>query len=211
MISLQTSGCHNIEPVTPTPHLSALMAALSRARAGGLHIPLVYNCGGYENPDIIRLLEGMVEIYLPDFKYGCPEAAGAMSGAADYTEFAEASIIEMARQVGDGLELENGIARRGLIIRHLVLPGMTDNSIKVLKLIKKNISTNVHISIMSQYTPIPAVKDHPILGRRITKEEYDLVVEQAMDMGFENIFSQEVDNRQLTPDFQSDRPFEWER
>lgn len=211
MISLQTSGCHNIEPVTPTPHLPVIIEALSRARAGGLHIPLVYNCGGYENPDIIRLLEGIVEIYLPDFKYGCPETAGAMSGAADYTRFAEASIIEMARQVGDGLELENGIARRGLIIRHLVLPGMTDNSIKVLELIKKNISVNVHISIMSQYTPIPAVKNHPMLGRRITKEEYDMVVEQAMDMGFENIFSQEVDERQLTPDFQSDRPFDWER
>lgn len=209
MISLQASGCHNIEPVTPTPHLPALVAALDRARAGGLHLPMVYNCGGYEDPEIIRLLAGVADIYLPDFKYGTPETARALSGAADYPEFAAGSLREMARQVGDGLQIEGGIAVRGLLVRHLVLPGMTGNSIRALDLIKKSVSTQVHLSIMSQYTPIPAMKDHPLLGRRVSRDEYDRVVDHALGLGFDNIYCQDVDERHLAPDFHSADPFAW--
>ena len=209
MMTLQENGCHNIEPVTPTPQLPQIMEALLIARRRGLHLPFVYNCGGYENPDVIELLEGMVDIYLPDFKYGIEDDALFLSGAKDYTQYALESIMEMVRQVGETLEMEEGIAKRGLFIRHLVLPGYIENSLEVFRLIKEYISVSVPISIMSQYTPMPPVKDHPRLGRRITHSEYELVVNHALDMGFETIFTQDVDDRALAPDFAQKMPFNW--
>ncbi|HYA13071.1 MAG TPA: hypothetical protein VEF33_01905 [Syntrophales bacterium] len=209
MMTFQEKGCHNIEPVTPTPQIPQIMEALLTARRRGLHLPLVYNCGGYENPDVLRIMEGMVEIYLPDFKYGIDNDAHALSGVRDYTQHALESIREMARQVGDTLKMEEGIAKRGLLVRHLVLPGHIRNSLEVFRLIKNNISVSVPLSIMSQYTPMPSVKDHPQLGRRITRDEYEVVVNSALDMGFETIFTQEVDDRTITPDFEEKAPFKW--
>jgi putative pyruvate formate lyase activating enzyme len=207
MIDLQKSGCHNVEPVTPTPQTPLIMEALCLARAQGLTVPLVYNCGGYENPDVIRMLDGMVDIYLPDFKYGLDEDAQMFSNAPDYSKFALASLQEMVRQVGDDLDVENGIAARGIIVRHLVLPGRLENSKEALKLLKKEISTNVPISLMSQYTPVPKVRSHPLLGRRVTASEYDEIVDFALSLGFENLFIQEVDERALIPDFNRKNPF----
>ena len=115
----------------------------------------------------------------------------------------------MALQVGDTLEMDEGIAKKGLLIRHLVLPGHIQNSLEVFRLIKEHISVSVPISIMSQYTPMPSVKDHPRLGGRITRNEYELVVNCALDMGFETIFTQEVDDRALAPDFAQKMPFNW--
>ncbi|MEA3470412.1 MAG: hypothetical protein U9R24_01690 [Thermodesulfobacteriota bacterium] len=115
----------------------------------------------------------------------------------------------MVRQVGDSLEMANGIAQRGIIVRHLVLPGRVENSLQVLRLIKKNISTSVSLSIMSQYTPIPALKRHPLIGRRITEEEYQRVVNEALDMGFGNIFVQEVSDGEIVPNFDREAPFLW--
>jgi len=209
MLALQKQGCHNIEAVTPTPHLPGIMESLMMARQKGLDLPLVYNCGGYENPDVLKLIEGLVDIYLPDFKYGSEQNAYQFSGIRDYPGFAVESIKEMVRQIGDSLEEDEGIATRGLIIRHLILPGNIANSIDVLQLIKAHISTFVPISIMSQYTPIPAAKDHPSLDRRITRAEYEYVINQALDMGFETIFTQEVDDRTLSPDFDKELPFDW--
>ena len=210
MKGLQNKGCHNIDAVTPTPHLPGLVEALLCACEQGLSIPLVYNCGGYENSDIIRLLDGIADIYLPDFKYGNDRDAFEFSGVSDYSCHAVSAIQEMARQVGDCLEVEDGIAKRGVLIRHLVLPGRVKNSIEVLESIKRHISTSVSLSIMSQYTPIRAVADHPLLGRRVTKREYETVVNKALDMGFDNIFVQDVSDSQLTPDFDADIPFRWE-
>ena len=209
MLALKEKRCHNIEPVTPTPQLPQLMEAFFIARERGLELPLVYNCGGYENPDMVRILEGMVDIYLPDFKFGNEQDAFHLAGVKDYPRYAIESIAEMVNQVGDSLEEDDGIAVKGIIVRHLVLPGRIPNSIDVLKLIKANISTTVPLSLMSQYTPVPPVKSDPLLGRRITRKEYEEVVNTALDMGFENIFTQEVDERVLSPDFEHEFPFNW--
>lgn len=209
MMTLQGKGCHNIDPVTPTPQIPQIMEALLMARRRGLHLPLVYNCGGYENPAVLRIMEGMVDVYLPDFKYGIEADALVLSGVRDYPQHALESIREMARQVGDTLETEGGLAKRGLLIRHLVLPGHIQNSLEVIRLIKTYISTSAPLSIMAQYTPMPSVKYHCQLGRRITRNEYELVVNHALDMGFESIYTQEVNDHELVPDFEQKIPFNW--
>lgn len=209
MLELQAAGCHNIEPVTPTPHLPGIMEALFIARRRGLRLPLVFNCGGYERKDIISLLDGQVEIYLPDFKYGIAEIGKSMSGVDDYPQQALDSLREMVRQVGDSLSLDDhGVATGGIIVRHLVLPGSVDNSVEALKMIR-DVSPFIPLSIMSQYTPIGAVANHPLLYRRITKGEYEHVVNTALDLGFEEIYTQDVDERALNPDFNSETPFDW--
>jgi len=154
------------------------------------------------------LLDGMVDIYLPDFKYGLEDDSVIFSSAPEYPRFALDSIKEMVQQVGDGLELKDGVAQKGIIIRHLVLPGRIENSKEVLRLIKKEISTSVQLSLMSQYTPIVKVRHHPTLGRRITKSEYEQVTDYALKLGFDNIFIQEVNNHELTPNFNKDNPFD---
>jgi putative pyruvate formate lyase activating enzyme len=209
MQALEKRGCHNVEAVTPTPQAPRIAGALLAARRRGFALPFVYNCGGYENPEVIRLLDRFVEIYLPDFKYGLAEAALGLGNVPDYVPHALASLREMVRQVGDALELREGVAARGLLVRHLVLPGHVANSLAVLKLIRENVSTAVPLSLMSQYTPVPAVKDHPDLGRRITRDEYNRVVDAALDWGFSNLFIQDVDDRELTPDFDRESPFRW--
>ena len=211
MLDLQDAKCHNINVVTPTPHIPFIVEALLKAREQGLTIPFVYNCSGYENPKIIRHLVGAVQIYLPDFKFGSDEAAFLCTGVKDYKDHAVASLQEMLQQVGDDLVLDDsGIAMRGLLIRHLVMPGMVENSIAALKMIRSHLPKHVNLSIMSQYTPIPAVKGHPLLDRRITRHEYDTVVDEALDMGFENLFIQEVNEHHLSPDFRQERPFTWD-
>ena len=212
MADLQKRKCHNIEAVTPTPHLFQFIKALSLACGKGLNIPVVYNSGGYENPQVIKILDGIINIYLPDFKYGNDEDSYMFSGVRNYVTYAVSTIKEMVRQVGDLLETESGIAKNGIIIRHLVLPGKTKNSLQVLQLIKEHVSTHVPISIMAQYTPTPYVRDHPLLGRRITLHEYETVVNHALDMGFEHIFIQEInDKSKLTPNFEREIPFEWNK
>jgi putative pyruvate formate lyase activating enzyme len=193
MLELQALGCHNVEPVTPTPHLPGIMEAFLIARGLGLRLPLVFNGGGYERAKIVRLLDGMVDIYLPDFKYGLDEAGQSFSGVPDYPRHALASLREMVRQVGDALDMEDGVARRGILVRHLVL----------------DVSPSIPLSLMSQYTPIPAVRRHPLLGRRVTRDEYERVVNAALDLGFEELYTQEVDDRALNPDFDREEPFAW--
>ncbi len=208
MLNLQNQGCHNIEPVTPTSQTPLIMEALSLARAKGLKIPFVYNCGGYENPEVIRMIDGMVEIYLPDFKYSLENVAVEYSAAPRYPDFALDSLKEMVRQVGDKLETERGVAKKGVIVRHLVLPGNIENSKEVFRVIKKNISVNVPVSLMAQYSPMPEVRRHPLLSRRITKDEYSRVLDFALKLGFKNLFIQEVNEYKLTPDFERENPFD---
>jgi putative pyruvate formate lyase activating enzyme len=206
---LRDKGCHNIEAVTPTPQVPGLLEALDVARLEGLDLPVIFNCGGYENPKTIKLLDGIVDIWLPDFKYGSGHTARELSGAADYPERAIAAIKEMASQVGPELIVSDGVAERGIIIRHLVLPGMVENSIAALEIVAKEIPPEVPISIMSQYTPIPAMESHPALGSRLSVREYEIVLDAALELGFETIFTQDIDERNLAPDFDRKAPFQW--
>jgi putative pyruvate formate lyase activating enzyme len=210
MLELEAQGCHNIDLVTPTPHLTGIISSILIARERGLSIPIVYNCGGYEREKIIRFVDGLIDIYLPDFKYGLAEVAHRYSGVRDYTRHALLSLKEMVRQVGDTLELEEGIAKRGILVRHLVLPGGMDSSLAVLRMIRDQVSSFVPLSLMAQYTPVPSVMNDPFLGRRVTRKEYERVVNAAVDMGFEEIYTQEVDDRVLNPDFTKEVPFSWE-
>jgi len=210
MLELALKGCHNIELVTPSPQLPAVLEALLAAREWGLNLPLVYNCGGYEKADVIGLLDGIVDVWLPDFKYGSEGDALACAAPADYPEHALSSIGEMIRQAGERLQTAGGIARRGVIIRHLVLPGRVQNSLDAVRLIAERLSKKVPLSLMAQYTPTPAVADDPLMGRRVTREEYEAVVDHALDLGFENLFIQEVDEKNLVPDFDREEPFVWE-
>jgi len=208
-IELRDKGCHNIEAVTPTPQVPGFVEALNIARLEGLDLPVVFNCGGYESPEIIKLLDGIVDIWLADFKYGSETAARELSGAADYPDRALAAIKEMVNQVGHELITSGDIGKRGIIIRHLVLPGMIGNSVAALEILKKEISPEVPISIMSQYTPIPAMVAHPALGKRISGREYETVLDAALNLGFETIFTQDLDERNMVPDFDREAPFQW--
>jgi putative pyruvate formate lyase activating enzyme len=208
IIELQEKKCHNIELVTPTPHLPGILKGLTLAVQRGLHIPVVYNCGGYEDTGVLRHLEGIVDVYLPDFKYGNDEWALRFSGVGDYVRHALAALAEMVRQAGEEPLLEDGIARRGLIIRHLVLPGAIENSFDALRLLRKHLPATVPLSLMSQYTPTPPVAGHPDLDRRISREEYAAVVDLALGLGFETLFVQDVDERHMTPDFRLEAPFQ---
>jgi len=211
MLDLQERGCHNVEAVTPTPQMPLVLASLRRARERGLRVPFIHNNGGYEDPAVIRSLKGAVDIYLPDLKFASEERSAFYAGVRDYLPRAVAAIREMASQVGDRLETDRGVAVRGLLVRHLVLPGDTANSLAVLKIIRSEISPRVPLSLMAQYSPVAAVRGHPTLGRRVRADEYEEVLEAALDMGFEELYIQAVDERDLVPDFDREEPFAWYR
>ena len=192
MLDLEKRGCHNIGPVTPTPQAPSVMQALTMARSQNLTVPFIYNCGGYENPEVIRMLDGMVDIYLPDFKYALEEDALDFSSAPGYPQFALASIKEMVSQVGDSLIMEKGVAKRGIIVRHLILPGRLENSKKALLLLKEKVSARIPVSLMGQYWPTPRVSNHPLIVRRLRPEEYQQILDYALALGFENLFIQEL-------------------
>jgi putative pyruvate formate lyase activating enzyme len=178
MVEVQERGCHNINLVTPTHIVPNIVNALQFAVARGLRIPLVYNCGGYEPVEILKLLDGVVDIYLPDFKYMDPAASAKYSsGAADYPEVAAAAIEEMHRQVGDLVTDEDGIALRGLMIRHLVLPENIAGTDKFVEWVARHLGRSVYVNIMGQYRPEHKARQYPELSRRITAGEY----RQAMD------------------------------
>lgn len=191
-LELQTKGAHNINLVTPTHFIPQIALALDAARQQGLLLPVVYNTGSYEEPDALRLLEGLVDIYLPDLKYFSPELSKRFSQAPDYFEKAAAALAEMYRQVGPPLFTdENGLLQRGMIVRHLVLPGQTRDSKKILRYLYETYGDNIYISIMNQYTPLPHVAHIPELNRRVTSEEYDRVLHFARRLGISNGFRQE--------------------
>jgi putative pyruvate formate lyase activating enzyme len=170
----------------------------------------VYNTNGYDKPETIQSLDGIIDVYLPDFKYMEHVLAKNYSDAADYPEVASRALKEMYRQKGSVLHLnENGTAESGIVIRHLVLPGQVENSRKVLKFIAEEISPKLHISLMSQYYPTPAVSCHPELKRPITKKEYQSVVQEMEKLGFANGWIQELESgHNYQPDFQRNHPFE---
>jgi putative pyruvate formate lyase activating enzyme len=187
MLSLQKQGCHNINFVTPTHQMPMILRSLLISSERGLKLPIVYNCGGYESLHAIELLDGVVDIYMPDFKYIEPAMALNYSEAGDYPESAKAAIKEMHRQVGDLVTDQRGIALRGLLVRHLVLPEGIAGTSDVVKFIAEEISRNTYINIMDQYHPCYKAFDNPPLNRRITHQEYADAIQMAEDAGLKRI------------------------
>lgn len=190
MILLQLRGCHNINLVTPTHFVPQIVQALIIAVEKGLEIPLVYNCGGYESVEILKLLENIVDIYMPDIKYSDNEVALRLSGIKIYWYVVRAAVKEMHRQVGDLHIDRKGIAKRGLLIRHLVLPDNLAGSEKVLDFVADEISKNTYINIMDQYHPAYKANDYPGLNRRINSDEYQKVLDYATLKGLHRGFYQ---------------------
>lgn len=191
---LQAKGAHNINLVTPTHFIPQIAKALEAAKLQGLIIPIVYNTGSYEEIASLSLLDGLVDIYLPDLKYYSTELSLRFSHASDYFEKATAAIAEMYRQVGPPVfDKTSGLLTRGMIVRHLLLPGQTKDSKKVLRYLYETYGDNIYISIMNQYTPLPHVADIPELNRRVIMEEYDRVLTFAERLGIQNGFYQEGD------------------
>jgi putative pyruvate formate lyase activating enzyme len=183
MIELQSIGCHNINLVTPTHYVPQILQALPLAIEMGLSIPLVYNTGGYEALTTLHLLEGIIDIYMPDFKYSDNQAAKEYSQAADYPEIARIAIKEMHRQVGDLVINNQGIAERGLLVRHLVLPQGLAGTEKVLQFLAEEISHQTYVNIMDQYYPCGDIPFSSPLSRRITREEFEKALHLARKFG----------------------------
>jgi len=183
MLSLQKLGCHNINLVTPTHFVPQWVCALSIAIGKGLNIPIVYNCGGYENIETLKLLDGIVDIYMPDAKYADAEVSQKYSKAKDYPQVMKKALLEMHRQVGD-LQINNdGMATRGLLVRHLVLPYNLAGTQQIMQFIAKEISKDTYVNIMRQYHPMYQAYDYPMLSRSITWEEYDKAIMIAKSAG----------------------------
>lgn len=179
MLRLEHRGCHNINLVSPSHYVPQIIEGVRIAVSQGLSVPLVYNSGGYDSVETLRELDGIVDIYMPDLKYSSNEVAGRLSGASDYWDVARAAIKEMSRQVGDLVCDERGIAVKGLIIRHLILPGGLAGSEKVLDFIAEEISPRSYVNLMDQYYPAYKAHDVPELCRRVPKEEFEEVVALA--------------------------------
>ena len=201
-LSLQEQGAHNINLVTAAPYVPEVAQSLRLAKTQGLTIPVVYNSSGYECVETILLLDGLIDVFLPDWKYVSSLLSSKFSNAPEYAEVAAAAILEMHRQVGDLVLDEDGVAKRGLVIRHLILPGCADDSRKVLDEIVRLLPIDTHISLMSQYTPQVYTTEFP-LNRRITQREYDRVISYALSIGLHNILIQERESAQslYTPQF----------
>ena len=191
MIDLQDMGCHNINLVTPTHVMPQILKALSIAIPKGLKIPVVYNTGGYELPDIIKMLDGIVDIYLPDARYADNDMSIKYSGAPDYPGYNQDALKEMHRQVGIANIDNQGIIKTGLIIRHLVLPNNISGTDKIMKVIAKELSAHTYISLMSQYRPCHKVSQFKDICRRITYEEYEYAKQTMQEQGLNNGWIQE--------------------
>lgn len=215
MLRLQDKHANNINLVTPTHYALHIAQALTKARDNGLRIPVVYNTSAYENIETLKRLDGLVDVYLPDFKYMDSSLALKYSHAEDYPEVAKSALNEMVRQTGspcmysDEDELvqsgyvEDGVMKRGVIVRHLVLPGCTNDSKAVIGYLYDTYKDDIYISIMNQYTPLEHVKEYKELYRKVTHKEYDEVVDYAIDIGVTNGFIQEGDTAKesFIPDF----------
>ena len=204
---LQDKGAANINLVTPTHFTPQIAEALRMSKAEGLSIPVVYNTSGYERVETLRMLEGLVDIYLPDLKYYSSELSARYSNAPDYFAYASPAIAEMVRQVGvpDFADAVSGekMMRRGVIVRHMVMPGHVRDSREVIRYLYNTYQDNVYMSIMNQYTPPKDMKGFPEISRRVTRREYEKVIDYAIGLGVENAFIQEGDTagESFIPDF----------
>lgn len=190
-LRLQAQNANNINLVTAGHYLPQTAAALKLAKEKGLTIPVVYNSSGYEKKETLKLLEGLVDIYLPDFKYMDSSLAKQYSNAEDYGETAKEALEEMVRQAGGPEFDDRGIMKRGVIVRHLLLPGHVSDSKRVTEYLYRTYGNQIYISLMNQYTPMPAMAQDPLLSRRVTEREYGRLVDYAISLGLENGFIQE--------------------
>ena len=190
-LELQQQKANNINLVTAGHFLPQVAEAIEKSRNRGLQIPVVYNSSGYEKSEMLKLLEGLVDIYLPDFKYMDPELAEKYSYARDYPEVAREALKEMVRQTGTPEFDRRGIMKKGVIVRHLLLPGHVKDSRRVLEYLLSTYGKEIYISLMNQYTPMPAMKDDPQLSRKVTDREYDRLLDHAISLGVTNCFIQE--------------------
>jgi putative pyruvate formate lyase activating enzyme len=188
MLAVQNLGCHNLNLVTPTQYLPHILRALEIAAKEGLRIPIVYNTHGWEKQEMLEMLDGVVDIYLPDFKYAEPAMGSIYSAGADsYPEIAQNALLEMHRQTGVAIpDPETGLMQRGLMIRHLVMPNHIENSKKVIAWIAENLPKNTYVNIMSQYTPSYRAGRYPDISRKLTQQEYDEVISAARSAGLIN-------------------------
>ncbi len=189
MLELQASECHNINLVSPSHVIAPILAALLIAAREGLRLPIVYNSGGYDSLEALALLDGIVDIYMPDAKYGDSIIAGKYSGIKDYVEVNRAAIKEMHRQVGDLMQDSQGIAMRGLLIRHLILPDGLAGTKEVLSFVRHEISPHTYINLMDQYHPCYRADEDPALNRRIISSEYRTAVKIAQELGLTRLDS----------------------
>ena len=191
-LELQEKDAHNINLVTPTHYTPEIIRAIRKAKEQGLRLPIVYNCSGYEKVETLKMLKGIVNVYLTDFKYMEREAAVRYSKAPDYPEIARAALKEMMNQTGGAKFDENGIMQSGVIVRHLLLPGHVRNARAVVKYVYETYGDQLYLSLMNQYTPLPQVKkEFPELDRRVTEREYQRLISYALEIGVENAFIQD--------------------
>lgn len=190
-LELQEKKANNINLVTPTHYVPQIIEALGNAREKGLKLPVVYNCGGYESTETLKRLEGLVDIYLPDFKYMDPVRAKKYSRAEDYPERAKAALSEMVRQQPKAELDQRGILKKGVIVRHLMLPGGIKDSKAVVRYLYETYGDHIYVSLMNQYTPLPQAEKYPELTRKLKKFEYDRLVDYAISLGVSNGFIQE--------------------
>jgi putative pyruvate formate lyase activating enzyme len=187
MLSLQARGCHNINLVSPTHVVPYILEALELAVAKGLHLPLVYNSGGYDAIETLKLLDGIVDIYMPDMKYSDAKTAEELSGIKDYPKVNKAAVKEMHRQVGDLQLDETGIAQRGLLVRHLVLPNKLAGTEEVVRFLAREVSTNTYLNIMAQYHPCHRAFDIPQLARPLLEQEFQNAINLAHRQGLNRL------------------------
>ena len=210
MLHLQNDlQCHNINLVSPSHYVPQIVEALSYAIPAGLHIPLIYNTNGYDALDTLKMLDGVIDIYLPDIKYAANLHADKFSHCSNYVETSRKAIKEMYRQAGNLVINESGIAQSGLIVRHLILPNDVAGSVDSLRWLAHDISRDVTVSIMAQYYPCHLALQEPLISRKISSEEYSHVAETVNELGFENGWFHEMDSSEFyLPDFKREgHPF----
>jgi putative pyruvate formate lyase activating enzyme len=208
MLRLQAMGAHNVNFVSPSHMLFQMADAIVEAKKQGFSIPVVYNTNGYDSVDALKQIRGLVDIYLPDIKYMDDALGKQFSGVSDYSKVIPGVLREMLDQVGHLQMDDDGIAMRGVLVRHLVLPGHLENSRKCLQVLA-DLSPDIFVSIMSQYSPQYKACDYSLINRKLTSAEYDEVTEFALDLRLENAFVQELDSQEnYLPDFNQEKPFD---
>lgn len=202
-IELQNEGANNINLVTPSHYAPQIIEALDKAKNKGLYLPVVYNTSGYEKVETLKLLEGYVDIYLPDLKYFNSNIGKRYSNCSDYFSYASTAIEEMVRQTPDPVFDQTGMMKKGVIVRHLMLPGYLEDSKNIIKYLYETFKDHIYISIMSQYTPLQSVSRFPEINKKIDEEEYADLVDYAINLGVENGFIQEggTASESFIPDF----------
>ena len=202
-LNLEKQGANNINLVTPTPYVPLIIEGIKLAKQKGLKIPIVYNTSSYENVDTIKMLDGIIDIYLPDLKYFNDDYAIKYSHAKDYFKYASSSIKEMYKQVGKPIFNKDGIMTKGIIVRHMMLPGLLDDSKEIIKYLYETYGNNIYISIMNQYTPIKKFDRFTELNNKVSDNDYNELVNYACDLGIEKAFIQEgeTQSESFIPDF----------